>query len=340
MAHPLPLATSEITAEWLSDALSRPDAAVTVSSATERATIWGTATKVLLDVTYGRATDLPTQLCVKGGFVPELLELMAHGYATEGRFYRDLATSVPKTPRCHFSGTDETTGQTIVVLDDLTATEGHFHDATGTLTVDQVADGLETLAALHSRPITDAAWLDTTPFFQPMVGGLLERPDWSAVAAAASPVVATLLDDNERIKAAFADLWAIEAAATPVIIHGDANPTNVFIEPGGGPVFVDWQFVCLGDPIHDVALFMMGALAIEDRRDNEIQLLHHYLDARSGAAESFDDTWTSYRRHSLHGAMYTFTPDEMQPAPLRAALAERYASAADDLDTLAAIQGT
>lgn len=337
MTLPLPLDTSAITPVWLSQVLSRPGAAVTVASATERATIWGTATKVLLDITYTEPTDLPTRICVKGGFVPDLLELMAHGYATEGRFYRDLAAVIPKTLRCHYAGTDEATGQTIIVLDDLTATGGHFHDATGTLSVDQVADGLETLAALHSREPAKAPWLDTTPFFQPMVGGLLQRPDWDDVAAAASPVVAALLGDNARIKAAFDRLWELEAATTSVIVHGDANPTNVFVDPSASVVFVDWQFVCLGDPMHDVALFMMGALAIEHRRDNERQLLGHYLDARTDLGDSFDHTWTSYRRHCLHGAMYTFTPDEMQPAPLRAALAERYATAAADLDTLAAI---
>lgn len=335
---PLPLDTAGLTAEWLGAALATTHDGIQVSAVSQREIIWGTATKVLVKLDYARpVSELPELLCVKGGFVAELRDLMAHGYQTEANFYRDMAAHVDNTPRCHFAATDTTSGQSIVILDDLTATPGQFHDATATLTVDQVAAGLDVLASLHQRSGRSVPWLDTTPFFQPMVGGLLERPDWEEAVHSNTPGVVDVLADRTRVKKAFGHLWARPAPGGGDVIHGDANPTNVFVDAAGTPAFLDWQFVCLGNPLHDVALLVMGALSTEDRRANEISLLAHYVDARADETLTADAAWAEYRCHPLHGTMYALTPNDMQPPPIRAALAQRYAAAAVDLDVFAAL---
>ena len=115
-AQGLPLTVEDVTAGWLSDALGS-----VVDRADVTGVAWGTATKVLLDVTYAGGGDrYPGRLCVKGGFVPELRAIMAPGYQAEARFYRDVAPGLGDgLATCFFAAVDESTGQGVVILEDL-----------------------------------------------------------------------------------------------------------------------------------------------------------------------------------------------------------------------------
>jgi aminoglycoside phosphotransferase (APT) family kinase protein len=327
----LPLAIEEVTASWLSAALGAEVAEVETTGI-----IWGTATKVLLQVRYAAdSIGLPKRICVKGGFVPDLLAIMAPGYQDEARFYRDIAPLFGAgLPHCWYAEIDEETGQGIVVLEDLAAAGVRFCDAREPLRPGQVFDGLRLLATLHGTT-TDASWLSGTPYFRPMVSGLLAPEHWDAhVGTTDSDAVRAVLTDRSRIATAFERLWAGEDSRPHVLIHGDANLTNVCLDADGTPSFVDWQFVCRGDAAHDVALFVIGALSVDDRRTHERALVREYLKLRRGDVEDENIFWNAYRAHAIHGACYALTPDAMQPAPIRAALAERYAVAMQDLGTL------
>ena len=266
----------------------------------------------------------------------ELRAIMAPGYQAEARFYRDIAPMLRAgLPACYFAAVDDSAGQGVVILEDLAAAGARFCDARHPLTVDQTAAGLELLGDWHSRTDINTAWLDAAPHVRPMVGGLLTPENWDAsMAQTSSGPARDVLVNREAIVAAFKALWASEDGRPASFVHGDANLTNVYLDHRGAPRFADWQFACRTDAFHDVALFLIGALSVEDRRIHEQALLQHYLDARGGA-ESFDDSWDAYRRHALHGTMYALTPEAMQPAAVRAALTDRFAQAAIDLDTLA-----
>ena len=332
----LPLTTDGVTADWLSEALGAG-----VERAETTAIVWGTATKVLLDVTYAAGEDrYPARLCVKGGFVAELLAIMGPGYQAEARFYRDVAPRLGTgVAGCYFAAVDDATGQGVVILDDLAAAGARFCDARRPLTPDQVAAGLDLLAAWHARKDLDEHWLAGPPHFRPMVRGLLYPEHWDAhIGQTTSGPVLDVLTDRARISRAFEALWASEDTRPPTFVHGDANLTNVYLDAVGAPRFLDWQFACRCDPFHDVTLFLVGALSVEDRRTHEQALLRGYLAARGEPAEPFDAAWNAYRRHPLHGVMYALTPEAMQPADVRAALADRFAQAAVDLETLTALQ--
>jgi hypothetical protein len=65
---PLPMVVEELTAEWLTAALSIRPPGVVVGSVAVEHIIWGTATKILVGVDYrdSRAPGCPpTRLCVK-----------------------------------------------------------------------------------------------------------------------------------------------------------------------------------------------------------------------------------------------------------------------------------
>jgi len=334
----LPLSIDEVTEQWLTSALaSAADDEVVVDHVGITAIVWGTATKVLLDVKYEAGEgSFPARLCVKGGFVPELRPIMAAGYQAEARFYRDVAPKLGDgVPTAYFTGIDADSGQGIVILDDLAAAGARFCDAREPLTVDQAAAALEVLAGWHSRTDIDEPWLSGTPHYRPMVQGLLAPDHWDAhIAQTTSGPVLDVLSDRQRVARAFQALWTSEDGRPNTLIHGDANLTNVYVDADGSPRLLDWQFACRSDAYHDVALFLIGALSTDDRRAHEQALLRTYLDARGSDAESFNDAWDAYRRHPLHGAMYALTPEQMQPADIRAALADRFAQAALDFDTL------
>jgi Ecdysteroid kinase-like family len=337
MTERLPLAVEEITAEWLSTALSRAGSDVVVDQVETTAIVWGTATKVLLDVTYlSGGEHLPARLCVKGGFVPELRAVMGPGYETEDLFYRDVAPHLGAgIGRCHYAEVDADRQQAIIILDDLLAAGARFCDAREPLNPDQVAAALELLAGWHAHTGLAASWLDREPYIRAMIDGLFNPLHWDAyiVQTTSGPAV-ELLADRDRIHRAFIAGWAIEDARPTTFVHGDANLTNVYLDAANAPRFLDWQFASRSDPYQDVTLFMIGALSIDDRRAHEEALLRGYLAARGPGAETWDDAWDAYRRHPLHGAMYALTPEEMQPASIRSALTDRFAQAALDHDTL------
>lgn len=335
----MPVKLAELDAEWLTQALSvrYPDVVVEALEVVE--VIWGTATKVLVRATYAAPTEAPGNLCVKAGFSPELRAIMARGYQTESLFYRDLAPLVPGLPACHFAGVDPDLQQGVVILDDLRAAGASFGDATVPQSVDDVAAGLEFLAGVHRTPTPRPAphWLLAGAHIRAMIGGLLTPAHWDAHVD--TPKAAALdgtLRDRERVARGFRALWAREDAGPRTLIHGDANVTNVLRAADGAVRLVDWQFASLSHWAADVGLFVVGALAVEDRRAHERDLLRLYVQAR-GMPFTEETAWADYVTRHLHGMTYAFTPEEMQPTAVCAALAERFATAAQDHLTLDAL---
>jgi aminoglycoside phosphotransferase (APT) family kinase protein len=328
----LPLKVEQITPEWLGAALSAPRREVRVRAVSMTGVVWGTATKVMLDVAYASGGDaLPSRLCVKGGFVPEMLAFMAPGYQAEARFYRDVAPLLGEgLSRCHFAGIDEDSGQGIVILDDLATQGAVFCDARQPLSVDQAGAALELLARWHARTDLEVDWLDAPPHYRPMAYALAaeQRDD-------RTDEIEGLVTSRERLLAGFQAMWADEDRRPRRFIHGDANLTNVYLDADGEPRFLDWQFAGRGDAYHDVAFFLIGALSFEDRRNAEERLLRSYLKARGAEAETFDVAWDAYRRHALYGIIYALTPEAMQPAEIRDAMSTRFAHAVLDHDVLA-----
>ncbi len=323
-SNALPLTVDEVE-PWLREVRG-------VEKVEQTGIVWGTATKVLVEVTHpGGRTE---RLCVKGGFVPELRAIMVSGYRAEALFYRDVAPQLGSgIPHCHFAAADEAQG--IVVLDDLIAAGARINDPREPMTVSQVADGLTAMAAWHARADLHLDWMPAAPFYRPIVDSLFLPAHWDAYIGqtTAGPVL-EVFADREQIAAAYRRLWAAQDARPATFVHGDANPTNVYFGADGATRFLDWQFACRTDAYQDVACFLVGALSVEDRRAHEQALLKEYLAARGGDAESFEDAWGAYRRNAVYGAVYCLTPEEMQPASVRAPLADRYAQAALDLDTL------
>src|SRR5690606_10500313 len=84
----LPLLPEEVTAAWLSEALSAYAPGVAVERIEVTDILWGTGTKMMATAAYnqaGRDAGLPERLCVKAGLA-EHRELVKFCYQTEARF--------------------------------------------------------------------------------------------------------------------------------------------------------------------------------------------------------------------------------------------------------------
>jgi hypothetical protein len=324
----------DFTAEWFSTALD-----TTVTDAEIEHIIWGTATKVLMKLSYAEATDLPGSVCVKGGFDEKLQGFgVETAYAIETNFFADVApTLAAPLPRCLYARDG------IVILEDLAAAGATFGDPLEPWSADRVAAALEVQAAWHRE-----TWaLATGPVASLSVGagavrsaaGVLLGPDhWSATfAGGAAPRIPAEIDDRERVLDGFHRLWERDGAGPLALAHGDAHIGNTYIDVGGRPGFLDWQGVCRAPVFYDVAYFIGGSLEPEDRRASERELVSHYLKALGagdGPVVDADEAWRDYRRYTLHGFLWVVTPPVMQPAEKVKAMGERHAAAIADHDSL------
>ena len=81
------------------------------------------------------------------------------------------------------------------------------------------------------------------------------------------------------------------------VIHGDPHIGNLF-DDHGRTGFLDWGLIKVSTPMRDVSYFLTMAMAIDDRRAHERDLLRHYLevrDAAGGTAITFDEAWLEHR---------------------------------------------
>jgi aminoglycoside phosphotransferase (APT) family kinase protein len=340
--HPtLPLTVADLTPEWLTAALGT----AVVEHLEVARIIPGTATKVLLRVVYAeRPSDgPPTRLCVKGAFDPAPPDLgAATAYQAEVDFYSRLAPGLGiPLPHCWYAHREREQRQGVLVLDDLAATGHAFGDPTEPFTPDQVSVALEVLATLHAATAGASRerfpWAPFSPVRQ-VAHAFLTRDYWDAhLDGPDCPPVPDALRDRDSVVAAFGALWSLDDEATSAISHGDPHVGNTYLDADGRPAFLDWHGVCLGPPMDDVAYLIGGALSVEDRQQEERDLLEHYLAAvaaADGPAPDFDEAWLGYRRHHLHGFLWSLTGPRMQPRADVLAMSERYVAAILDHDTL------
>src|SRR5271167_3454811 len=92
----IPGTMDQITADWLTSALSKKYPGTVVTSVFRGTVIHGTATKIRLLLSYnadGHAHRLPPTIWLKGGYEPHS-EQQIPIYAGETCFYRDLSESL------------------------------------------------------------------------------------------------------------------------------------------------------------------------------------------------------------------------------------------------------
>ena len=261
----------------------------------------------------------------------------------EVKFYNELRGQIPiATPVCY--GASVFRRGFIVVLEDLVGAGATLRESTDTISTDEAASLLESLADLHRQwwGRTDAhPWLAKNPRRELMLGALLSPSLcrlglWRVGSAVPEPLPQSISRYARNRRAA---QKAMSAGPT-TLIHNDCHPGNQYVASDGRPGLFDWQLCRAGPWARDVAYLLATSLDPATRGGAEKDLLAGYLRQLGPVAPSFDEAWLAYRRnvvYAVEAMLVTAAVGVMMPKSTSLVLVNRAATAAADLDSFRAL---
>ena len=203
-------------------------------------------------------------------------------YKREIGFYRDIGErSGISIPKCHFAHYDERSNKFVLLIEDLAPGEpsDQIH-GTDRETSEKVIIGF---AKLHAQ------WWNSKE---------LESLDWAKWQITEMPKeksIEMFKIGHEEAKRtgkfeAYPEMNRLMEYLPPLLkfdpappfpfslTHGDLRSDNVIrpTKEGGRFAIIDWQISGIGDPISDIAYWMILSLSIEERRKTEKHLLNLY----------------------------------------------------------------
>ena len=284
-----PLQIDGLTTEWLQEALGEALGGARLKGFTPQVIgvgegFMGQLARVSLEYD-GERGDAPARIIAKFAAPAAETRQMArdqNAYAREIGFYRDIgqAAGIP-VAHCYFSALREESYHCCLLLEDLAP--GVPSDqvvGTSKATSRRV---IEAIAAFHakwwnSEELESYPWARWVIQEVPMEEG---RANWEAsVAKAEETGRFDPYPEMKRLLPLLRPLFKLEVSPPfPFsLVHGDLRSDNV-IEPsaeGGRFAILDWQISGIGDPIYDVARWLVQSISIEDRRETEPELLKLY----------------------------------------------------------------
>ncbi len=311
----IPISIEEINVEWLSHVLCADNPAAEVSGFMVEDAHVGTTGRALLRLEYRGGADLPERLFVK---LPPNDEQQREFVAQvgmgkkEARFYRDLAAEMPlPVPRCYHADFNESGDRYIMLLENLEDRDCTFRNASTRYSADYIRSVLRVFARLHAkfwnseRFDEDLSWVNS-PVFHPISPVLVSNAR-QQYAAEMPPVFADMADYYVDNAEAIHALWD---TGVPTLVHGDIHDGNMYFDPGyrltseegGSPGFLDWGIVSRNSCMRDVAYFLAGTPATEDRRSHLSAWLHEYFEALHACGVVALDRETLLREFRWHSA--------------------------------------
>ena len=304
----------QVTAGWLQEVLSSAGAITDQQITAADAAPIGTG-QVGCNIRYRLSYDRPGPgpASIVGKFASRSEDSRAAGvqtltYETEVAFYRDLAGTVEVSrPHCWLADIEPGTANVVLLLEDIDASPGDQITGCGE---QEAAAAMVEAARLHGPRWDDPAlrevpWLAAKaenrfvpgPAVAMMWPGFLER--YEPFLTEESLEVGTRL--------AAAQTWFDPDAGPATICHCDFRLDNMlFGDPAGDRplTVVDWQTVQIGSGPADVSYFLSAAMAPEERRRVErdmVALYHRELSRYDIGAYDLDACWEDYRRNSFAG---------------------------------------
>ncbi len=348
----LPADPSQVTPEWLSEALGERFPGTRVAAVEVLEIHHGTNSNARLGVSYDGESSLPETYFLK--MLPldpkqrETINKTGMG-KRETLFYRNLASDVPmRVPRPYVAQLDESDGSFVLLIEDLEPTDCQLADPVAGITVEQAGNAMRDYAELHIRfedeavRRQDAGWVE-------FMGGDSDMGVWMLQFG--------LDNHREKLRDGFAEmaelyierrseLDEIWTRGPVTVLQGDSHVGNLFLD-AGRVGFLDWGLIQLGTPMRDVGYFITMALSPENRRAHERELIQRYLDARTeigGRPFDFDEAWLLHRVHAAYAApaacpLVLFPEDDpMENRPLSRSFLERAQCVIEDLDPRGALR--
>jgi Phosphotransferase enzyme family len=340
----------ELTAGWLSEVLGGE-----VGSVAQRRIGDGLVGINLRIELVDHAPELPASVVVKlpsDDPTSRMTGVMLRNYEREVKFYLGVADTVDiRVPHCHHASWDESTGDFVIVLEDMAPAEQG--DQVSGCDRARAHAAVAELARLHGPrwadpTLDDLDWLGrrTGPDDVAQLVGLWQMffPGFGATFRS------YLTDEAFALAETFGSRigpWMDGRIGPETVTHGDYRLDNMlFATPAGGPpvTVVDWQTPGHGAPIGDLAYFCGAGLVPDDRRTHEHDLLGTYASALAGYGVDVDETWLweQYRREAFGGVIMSVVASQIvgtneRSEAMFAAMATRHLQHALDLDSLALI---
>ena len=346
---PVPHSDSDLTSSWISVALGID---VEVISAQRFGAGVGLVSEMYRVATRERATgERRIYIAKLSSTQPETraLNIGYRMYEREVRFFSELAPSTDvRTPRCYYAGWDAGSGDSVLLMEDLSAMR--TPDQAVGATEDEARAALSELARLHAdwwgRPeIAQCTWLgslDEPTYSEGIVAGyeMLWPVARERFAGLLSPATRAL---GDRLAPHIRPIQQRLFGDPTTLAHGDFRIENLMFatEPDQPPVVVvDWQAVVRARGTQELGYFIGQSLTPEDRRRLERDLVTHYAEclATNGVEGfGFEQCWEDYRYSLVYAFAYGAimagldASDEAAQAKVGMVLA-RVATAVEDLD--------
>ncbi len=341
----------DVTSEWLADLLGGEIGAIRHERIGDG--LVGMNLRVVLD---DHAPELPDSVVIKlpsSDPTSRMTGIMLRNYEREVKFYLELADTVDvRVPQCHHGSWDESSGDFVLVLEDMTpAVQG---DQITGCDVATARIAVAELARLHGPrwndpTLDDVDWLSRRT--GPEDGQQLQGLYAMLFAQFAGTYRPYLTDDAYALAETFGSRiedWVLTGRDGPMAVtHGDYRLDNMlFATPAGGPpiTVVDWQTPGHGSPIGDLAYFCGAGLQPADRRTHERELLDLYAAGLVDYDVSLDRDWlwSQYRRDAFGGVIMAVVASQIvggsdRSEAMFAAMATRHLQHALDLDSLSLI---
>jgi len=355
---PVPRAFGDVTAEWLTSAVSEHYPGVNVASVKVDPHMGHKPNKARVHVTWnGTASGahLPATFVIKGTFngTTSRGEIIDFSNMAELVSYRDIVPHIPvNAPRMIYQSWEAEPSESVVMLfeDMAERRPTYFPDGFATLSYGQAARILTAMARFQAAtwnspefaeggrwgPGTAAG--ENARLIRSLYFDVLPRSEhWPAsVRSPRGAAIPRLLRDAERMERGWLRLVDLLAGHGMVIVHGDEHLGNLAMEPDGTPIFYD--FLARGEPWPlGLVRFLIPTLDILDRRAWEKSLLTGYLAdlQRFGApTPSFEEAWLAYRAAAICPLMiWLNNSSTWQPEATNTANAARAAAAVLDHDS-------
>ncbi len=303
----IPRYPGDVTAEWLSAALSEHRAPVEVSDV-DVAAIGTGQTGATYRVTPEYAGDpggLPRTFVIKLPAQDDAVrDRVALSYRSECAFYATVADRVRvPTPRCFYCQiTEDARDYALLLADQAPAVQGDQIAGCGE---PQARLAVVALAGLHGPTWCDPVWLEFPSIVFP-------RPDEASarglgeVAKMSADITLEKLgdrmrdEDRETFSTAMGLVapWLLAENDRFALLHGDYRLDNILFGPDGVSV-VDWQTLGVGLPARDLAYFMATSLDSQLRATVEEGLVDEYHQALLGYGVTGYDRETCWRDYRL-----------------------------------------
>jgi hypothetical protein len=305
----IPRYPADVTAEWLSTALSGRGPSVEVSGVDVVAIGTG-QTGATYRVTASYAADpgdLPQTFVIKLPAQDDAVrDRVVIGYRSECAFYSSVADRVRvPTPECYYCEiSDDAMDYALLLADQAPAVQGDQIAGCGQREARLAAVAL---AGLHGPSWCDPVWLD-------LPGIAFARPDEAGamgmgeVAKMSADITLEKLgdrmsaEDRETFSTAMGLVapWLMTEWDRFALLHGDYRLDNLLFDPGQSWVsVVDWQTLGVGLPARDLAYFTATSLNSQLRSEIESDLVDEYHRALSGYGVTGYDRETCWRDYRL-----------------------------------------